>query len=110
VAKSKIKKIIKFLEDGLKSSHVNISKIVLFGSRATGKASSESDIDIIVVSADFHGKDIFERVRMIRDAEVTTIRKFMVPLDIVALTPEEFESGTSLISDYARGGEVVYAA
>jgi len=33
----------------------------------------------------------------------------MIPLDIITLTPEEFESETSLISEYARKGEVVYA-
>jgi hypothetical protein len=26
----------------------------------------------------------------------------MIPLDIITLTPEEFESGTSLIAEYAK--------
>jgi hypothetical protein len=37
------------------------------------------------------------------------MREFMVPLDIVPLTPEELESGTSLIAGYARAGRVFYA-
>jgi len=37
-----------------------------------------------------------------------TITKFMIPLDIVALSSGEFESGTSLIAAYAKNGEVVY--
>ena len=89
---------------------MTISKIVLFGSYAKGTASAESDIDIAIISEDFRGKDIFERVRMIKDAEVLTIRKFKVPLDIIAMTPEEFDSGVSIISDYARDGQIIYAA
>lgn len=38
-----------------------------------------------------------------------TIKKFTIPLDILIMTPEELESETSLISDYAKKGEIVYA-
>jgi hypothetical protein len=37
-----------------------------------------------------------------------TIKKFMVPLDIVTMTPEELADDESLFSDYARTGEVIY--
>jgi len=110
MAKGKIKRIITFLEEALREHRMTISKIVLFGSYAKGTASAESDIDIAIISEDFRGKDIFERVRMIKDAEVLTIRKFKVPLDIIAMTPEEFDSGVSIISDYARDGQIIYAA
>jgi hypothetical protein len=33
-----------------------------------------------------------------------TIRKFMVPFDIITMTPDELESGTSLVCDFARNG------
>jgi uncharacterized protein len=39
-----------------------------------------------------------------------TIKKFMVPLDIVTMTPEELADDKSLLSDYARTGEVIYDA
>jgi hypothetical protein len=32
----------------------------------------------------------------------------MVPLDIITLTPEEYENRTSLAAAYAHEGEVVY--
>ena len=63
---------------------------------------------MVVVSKNFRNKDIFERVELIKEAEIMTIKKFMVPLDIVTMTPEEFESETSLIAEYAKRGEVVY--
>jgi len=33
----------------------------------------------------------------------------MVPLDIITMTPEEYEKKTSLIAEYAQEGEVIYA-
>ena len=92
----------------LREKVMNISKIILFGSQIEGKASAESDIDVVVVSKNFRNKDIFERVELIKEAEIMTIKKFVIPLDIITMTPEEFESETSLIAEYAKQGEVVY--
>lgn len=108
MAKRKAVEIIKFLEQELKEK-LHISRIILFGSQTTGKATEESDIDIVMVSEDFRNKDIFERVRLLKEAEVATVKKFMVPLDIVLMTPEEFESKTSLIARYSKKGEVVFS-
>jgi len=44
------------------------------------------------------------------EAEIMTIKKFLIPLDIITLTPEEFESGISLIAEFAKEGEVIYEA
>ncbi len=41
---------------------------------------------------------------------VRFFKKFMMPLDIVTLTSEEFERGTSLVVEYAKRGKVMYAA
>jgi len=32
----------------------------------------------------------------------------MVPLDIISMGPEEWERGNSLITNYAKEGEVIY--
>ena len=45
-----------------------------------------------------------------KEAEIATIRKFMVPLDIILLTPEELNSKSSLIAGYARAGQILHAA
>ena len=108
--KKKIKEIIRFLEENLRKQNLNISKIAIFGSQAKGSATGESDLDIVIVSKDFQGRDIFERVKLIKEPEILTIKKFMVPLDIITMTPEEFESGSSLIAAYAKEGEIVFAA
>jgi hypothetical protein len=44
----------------------------------------------------------------IKDAEILIIKKFMVPFDIITMTPEEFESDSSLVGLYASEGKVVY--
>jgi len=61
----------------------------------------------VVLSEAFINKGIFERIDMIKRAERETIRRFLVPLDIISMTPEEFESGSSIIAEYAKDGEVV---
>ena len=98
---------INFFEKQLEQNGLHVSKVILFGSQAKGEATEESDIDIVVLSEDFRDKDIFERVRLTMDAEVLTIKKYMIPFDIITMTQEEFESGSSLISLYASEGKVV---
>jgi predicted nucleotidyltransferase len=107
--KNNIEKAIKFLEQCLKENGLNISKIILFGSQAT-ETTDNSDVDILIISDDFKNKDIFERARLTKDAEVKTIRKFMVSLDIVTLTSEEFENETSPVTEFAKSGKIMFAA
>jgi predicted nucleotidyltransferase len=42
----------------LKKKKIKVVKVILFGSRASGRAHEDSDIDVAVVSPDF-GKDHF---------------------------------------------------
>ncbi len=100
--KKTVSEVIEFLKKCLEQQGVTVSKIVLFGSHATGGAGEESDLDIAVISNDFSGKGIFQRAKMTKEPEVKTIRKFMIPLDIVTLTPEEYENETSLVAAYAK--------
>jgi predicted nucleotidyltransferase len=101
---------VAFMKERLQQTGLNVQKIIVFGSQANGKYNGGSDIDIIVISNDFKNKDIFKRARLTKDAEIMTIRKFMIPLDIVTMTPEELADDKSLLSDYARTGEVIYDA
>lgn len=63
-----------------------------------------------IVSEDFKRKNIFKRADLTKDAEIRTIKKFMVPLDIITMTPEEYENKTTLMAEYAHEGEVVFAS
>jgi len=101
-------KAVSFMKDILQQTGLNVQKIIVFGSQASGKYNTDSNIDIIVISNDFTNKNIFKRARLTKDAEIMTIRKFMILLDIVTMTPEELADDKSLLSDYARTGEVIY--
>jgi predicted nucleotidyltransferase len=101
-------KAVTFMKDSLQQTGLNVQKIIVFGSQANGKYKADSDIDIIVISNDFTNKNIFKRARLTKDAEIMTIKKFMIPLDIVTMTPEELADNKSLLSDYARTGEVIF--
>lgn len=108
MVKKSILKAIAFMKERLQQTGVSVQKIIVFGSQANGTYNAGSDIDIIVISNDFKNKDIFKRARLTKDAEIMTIRKFMIPLDILTMTPEELADDKSLLSDYARTGEVIY--
>ncbi|MBI4596507.1 MAG: nucleotidyltransferase domain-containing protein [Candidatus Tectomicrobia bacterium] len=107
MAKSKAEEAIRYFEERLKASCVSVSKIILFGSQARGNAFAESDVDILLISSDFSNKDIYKRLEMIKEAEIATIKKFMIPLDVIMMTPEEFNSGSSLVSSFAQNGKVI---
>lgn len=102
--REKIFEVIAFFKERLLAGGLNPEKVLLFGSCSRGLNSTDSDVDLLVVAQDFSGKDLFARAELLRDAEVTTIRKFLVPLDIVPVSPEEFRSGSSLIVEYAKSG------
>ena len=101
-------KAISFMKDSLKQTGLNVQKIIVFGSQANGKYNADSDIDVVVISNDFTNKNIFKRAILTKEAEIKTIRKFMIPLDVVTMTPEELADNKSLLSNYARTGEVIY--
>ncbi|MFQ6107209.1 MAG: nucleotidyltransferase domain-containing protein [Thermoplasmata archaeon] len=71
------------------------AKVFLFGSRATGHAREESDLDIIVISEHFKGVRFLRRMEML-----LRIARFPKHVDYLCYTPEEFErikSSSSLI-------------
>ena len=61
-------------------------KVILFGSRITGEASEESDIDVIVVAEPFREIPFLKRMPMV-------VRKARFPkhVDYICYFPEEFD-------------------
>lgn len=62
------------------------SRVILFGSRVSGKASEDSDIDVIVISDFFQGIKFVKRMALV-------LKKVRFPrhVDFICYTPEEFE-------------------
>ena len=88
--KATIDEVIGFLKQSLIKSGIHVDSIVLFGSALTDKLDVDSDIDLIIISSDFINLDLFERVKLTMKPETETLRKFKIPMDIINLSPEEF--------------------
>lgn len=76
-----IEKVIKFVKE-LKRQRIRIKKVIIYGSRVSGKAHEYSDIDVAIVSSNF-GKDRFkEGARLFEIANKIDPRIEPVPLSI----------------------------
>jgi len=104
---AKVLEAVTFFGAVARENGIHIHDLIVFGSFGQGTASPHSDIDIAIVSADFTGRDIFERALLTKDAEIQTVRKFRVALDVLTLTPEEYRDPASLIAGTIRKGIIV---
>ena len=86
--------------------HFHPEKIILFGSRAWGEPTEESDLDILVVM-DVDGSPIRKASEISRIA-----RPRFLPMDIIVRTPDEIEHrirmGDPFIKRIMNKGKVLY--
>ncbi len=61
-------------------------KVVMFGSRITGRATEASDLDVIIVSKEFQEIPFVKRM-----GELLKAARFPKHVDYFCYTPEEFE-------------------
>jgi len=79
-----IKKYVRALgKDG-----VRVQQVFLYGSQARNTAHEDSDIDIIIVSENFTGKQLLERLRILGWAR----RNVPESVEAYGFTPEEVEN------------------
>lgn len=90
--KATIDEVIDFLKQSLIQYGINVDSIALFGSALTGNMDKDSDIDLIIISSDFINIGLFERAKMTMKPETETLRKFRIPMDIIKLSPEEYNN------------------
>jgi predicted nucleotidyltransferase len=103
--KAEVITILESFRENLESVGVRSSTIILYGSYARGDWSEWSDIDVIVVSEDFVNMGYWDRI----DKMVEAIYPTRAPIEAVAMTPEEWEKGDSMIAQIARDGETVFS-
>lgn len=76
------------------------ARVMVFGSRVTGNARADSDIDVIIVSDAFAGSRFLGRM-----ARVLKVVRFPKHVDYLCYTPEEFvriQSTSSVVGDAMR--------
>ena len=93
---------------GKLSKDFRISNIILFGSRARKKIKFEDiehDVDLIIVSDDFKGKNFFERARRMYD-----YWDLDLPVDFLCYTNEEFnklKNKITIVNEALKKGIIV---
>ncbi len=102
--KTTVLAIVSDFRDAVQAAGVTPLKIILFGSYAAGTQRPDSDIDLVVISDDFEGMDYWQRIDILAGA----IYQVFKPIEAVAMTPQEWQDGDSMIVNYARDGEVVF--
>jgi len=87
--------------------HFPPDKVILFGSRAWGEPTKESDLDILVVM-DVGGSPIRKAAEISR-----IVRPRFLPIDIIVRTPDEIEHGIGIGDPFIKmimnHGKVLYA-
>ena len=82
--------IINYMHTSLKKYGIADNRIALFGSFLNGNTHIDSDIDMIVISDLFEGKNLFERIEMTLKAELEVRNRYLAPMDILLKTPQEY--------------------
>lgn len=89
------------------SAQIRLDRILLFGSHARREAGPDSDVDLVVVSPDFAGRDYLESVTLVRQC-LPPSRNFDV--DALPRTPEELAAAApdSFLATILEDAVVVY--
>lgn len=84
---------------------VNPDKIILFGSRATGKAKKDSDYDVCVLKKNANRKKMLDKI-------YRTGLQAGAPVDIIVNTPNKFDIQKNksyyVYYDVAKEGKIIY--
>lgn len=80
-------------------------KVILFGSRVSGKVHEDSDVDLVAIKET--DKKFRDRIR-----EASSCFKHTLPVDIIVYTPQEFETMAKnnyfVKDEILKKGQVVY--
>lgn len=100
----KVERIIKKYIDTLVMLGIKPERVILYGSYAQGQAREDSDIDLIIVSKDFEGKNLRERLETLGIAAV----QIMQPVQAQGYTPVEIDSDekSSFIKEVLKNGKI----
>jgi len=101
--KNTVLNILSRFRSVLENQGLIVNRLVLFGSYVDGTHKEGSDIDVVVISEDFEGKDYWERLDILSNA----IYEIFESIEAVAMTSVEWESGESVVSEFVREGAVL---
>jgi len=83
-------------------------RIVLFGSYAHGEATTDSDVDLLVIMPSFAGKNVLKAIEIIKKVQPT------FPMDLLVRTSDEVQRRVAMndyfLKDITEKGAVLYEA
>jgi predicted nucleotidyltransferase len=85
---SAVRHIIRKYVHALTEIGVRVQQVFLYGSHAKNTAHEDSDIDVIIVSEDFAGKNLLERLQILAKAN----HHILEPVEAYGFTPEEIQN------------------
>jgi predicted nucleotidyltransferase len=101
---TQIRSLIDDLLIEVRNLGIEVSNLVLFGSHSDGTATDGSDVDIALISSSFQNLDSLQRRKRIKPALNQIIERYQVPVDLILLTPEEYETENSIRMSFIRNG------
>lgn len=96
-----INKVKRYIRE-LKKHNIRIEKVYLYGSFAKNNFHRDSDIDIVIVSKDFHGIRFYDREKI-----VPLRRKIDVRIEPIPYRPESFNEADPLAVEVMATGEEI---
>ena len=104
-----MRKIAKIVNEDFQRKGLFLDKVVLFGSYAQGRQGPESDIDLIIVSRDFRGKRLMEKVELASGLNWQLVHQTKKPFDLLYYSDLEWKKASSLIiSSVKKQGKVIF--
>jgi uncharacterized protein len=104
-----MRKIAKIVNEDFQRKGLFLDKVVLFGSYAQGRQGPESDIDLIIVSRDFRGKRLMEKVELASGLNWQLVHQTKKPFDLLYYSDLEWKKGSSvIISAVKKQGRVLF--
>ena len=102
----KIKQVVQQYKESLLKLGVRVERVILFGSFAFGEPRKDSDIDLVVVSDDFKGLNLRERLEVLGIAAV----RIMQPIEANGYTLQEIKRASpwSFLSQVLKSGVNVH--
>lgn len=101
--------IIKLVEDFvklIKEERITIEKVILFGSYAKGTNRIDSDIDLAIISPDFHQEDCIENMTLL----LCKANLLKADIQTIPFSIEEYNNPKGIIEEIIKTGIELHVA
>lgn len=107
------KREIRLIKDTVSSvldfNRVELNRIVLFGSYVKNEQTTDSDIDLIIVSKNFRNDTYFKRIDKVLNLNSTLVKTIKKPFDVLLYSDTEWDdSATIMIREAKKNGKTLY--